>query len=190
MKRNAKAIQEKASKCKVYITRDPRKFDVLSPSGETYTVTAMTSGGFRCVCEWAGWYDTEYRPCAHASAVDNWLAEAAGRKLALWASPEDAERQHRPTERVGLGMWSTSRKVNIPAGETEEYIAASYDGREYWCQRRERDIALTPTDGDKRLGGVLRIARKSPMGLLSALRALGHRQPLYVKVGRHWIYTG
>lgn len=190
MKRHVKKIQRKAAQCEVYASRDPCKFLVHSPSGEHYTITALASGGFHCTCKWAEIRRSELRPCAHASAVDNWLADAAGRKLSLWAEPEDAARQHRPVERVGLGMWSTSRKVHVPAGETEEYIAASYDGKEYWVQRRERDIALTPTDKDKRLGGVLRIAAKSPMGLLSALRVGGHNQPLYVKIGRHWIYTG
>jgi len=47
-------------------------------------------------------------------AVENWLAEAAGRRLSFWPDAKSAKRQHRPTENLGyyIPLYSTSRNVN------------------------------------------------------------------------------
>ena len=107
MQRHAKSLQEKAAKCTVRpVGRG--EFEVTSPSGETYLVTELVVG-FQCVCEWARWHRTDFRPCAHCLAVEQYLERAGVRSLSFWTSEADAKRQHRPTRSVGVGLSATSR---------------------------------------------------------------------------------
>jgi hypothetical protein len=110
--RNAKALQKKAKKNQVRIGANRAEFIVTSAtSGNEYTVKALANGGFACCCDWAKWHDTSARPCSHVLAVIEWLEQAGNRSTSIWATPEDAKRQHRHIERVGLGLWVTSRRM-------------------------------------------------------------------------------
>lgn len=113
MKRQAKSLQTKAKKNTVQPVNDPNggKFWVTSAtSGNRYLVSELANGGFQCTCKWAQYHQTDREPCTHVLAVQEYLEQAGNRALSFWSSPEDAARQHRPTERVGFGLWATSRK--------------------------------------------------------------------------------
>ena len=112
MQRNAKGLQSKAKKHKVFYGRRPDEFVVESASsGNRYTVTALKNGGFACTCDWAIFHRTDFRPCSHCLAVIEELEIAGGRHASFWAARDEAKRQHRATpQRVGLGLWMTSRK--------------------------------------------------------------------------------
>lgn len=111
MQRNAKRLQEKAKKCKVTPSQDKGKFTVESPSGTTYTVTALADASFVCVCEWSKYRNSRTQPCAHCLAVETWLQNAGGRAVSFWANTEDAARQKHHTERVGRGLLMTTRRA-------------------------------------------------------------------------------
>lgn len=111
MQRHAKSLQKKATKCTVTPTSHKGKFDVLSPSGSTYTITALSNGGFVCGCTWSQYHDTSRRPCTHVLAVELYLQNAGARTASFWADADDAGRQHNKTERVGRGLWMTTRKA-------------------------------------------------------------------------------
>jgi hypothetical protein len=112
MQRHSKELQEKAKKCAVTAdAEDHTKMWVDSPSGKTYLLTEAANGGWYCTCRWSEYHDTSVRPCAHALACEMWIDEHLDdRKDSFWASEEAAKRQHQKTERVGLGLWKTSRK--------------------------------------------------------------------------------
>jgi hypothetical protein len=109
MKRNKARLQPKA-KANLVQPLNEDQFEVTSAtSGNTYLVERSSYVGFICTCRWSEYHDTRTDPCSHVLAVKEYEAEHAGRTLSLWASAEDAARQHRPTEQVGIGLWTTSR---------------------------------------------------------------------------------
>lgn len=113
--KNAKFIQEK-SRTHAITKIDDLRYKVKSgASGQEYIVTLDTkSDGGSCTCDWA-----KYRPsidgrsgCSHVNAVINeWLRENRGRYASVWASQEDADRQHRPSFEIGDGVTLTTRLV-------------------------------------------------------------------------------
>lgn len=110
MKRHAKSLQEKSKLHTVTPSNERGLFNVTSgTSGEPYSVRALTDGTYRCNCDWGKRRGP--RPCSHTMAVMAWLEKAGRRALSFWASEADAERQHKPVERVGLGLWATSRRA-------------------------------------------------------------------------------
>lgn len=110
MKRNAKSLQSKSRRHEVTPTTERGLFRVTSAtSGNTYSVRALSDNSFRCACDWAKYHPS--RPCSHTLAVLSYLEVAGRRALSFWASEEDAERQHKPTERVSVGLWATSRRA-------------------------------------------------------------------------------
>ena len=114
MKRNAKALQQKAMSLKDKVT--PRNDGTYAvPSGTdpdvTYSVREHANGFWSCTCEWGYYHWRSGRPCSHIEAAQMWLAEAGNRRLSLWASEEDAGRQRKPVERVGPNLWATSRRL-------------------------------------------------------------------------------
>lgn len=111
MNRNAKGLQKKAKKHQVSPKGHGRFAVTSASSGNTYTVVALQNGGFACCCDWAQYHDTSRRPCSHTLAVIEWLEQAGNRSTSVWASEDDAHRQHRHTEQVGYGLWMTTRKV-------------------------------------------------------------------------------
>jgi hypothetical protein len=111
MKRHAKSLQSKAKRCQVTPLAQRGKFQVKSTSGSTYTITALSNGGFVCCCEWSKYHDTSRRPCTHVLAVELYLQNAGARAASFWADADDAGRQHNTTERVGRGLWMTTRKA-------------------------------------------------------------------------------
>jgi len=112
MARNAKGIQNKSRTHEV-IDLSGGRFEVTSGvSGEVYSVTIDGDAGAHCTCDWA-----KYRPagvasgCSHVVSVHNHIAQQAGYKAMAWASPEDAQRQHRHVVEVGDGLTLTLRKA-------------------------------------------------------------------------------
>lgn len=83
-------------------------------SGNRYQITQKANGSaYRCTCQWA-----RYRPyrdlrsaCSHVQAAAEWIESNADRRTSAWATPEDADRQHRPQIDLGDGVVLTSRKV-------------------------------------------------------------------------------
>ncbi len=112
MQRHAKKLQDKAKKCQVTPASERGAFTVKSPSGATYTVKALADATFVCVCEWAKYRDTRTQPCAHCLAVEMYLQNAGARATSFWDNPEDAGRQKHHTERVGRGLWMTTRRAS------------------------------------------------------------------------------
>jgi len=109
MQRQAKSLQQKAKQHDVR-PAGPSQFWVISAtSGKRYLVSRLQNGGYACTCKWSKFHRTDFEPCSHVLAVQELLEQCKGRKLSFWADTEGAERQHRPTERVGRGLWATSR---------------------------------------------------------------------------------
>lgn len=108
MNRQAKKLQPKAKQNTV--TRmGAGRFEVTSStSGNKYIVRDLGGDGFRCSCDWAKYHPA--KDCSHTLAVREWLAQANGASLSFWAAPDDAARQHRHTEALGFGLWSTERR--------------------------------------------------------------------------------
>ena len=110
MNRNAKALQQKAKTHDIRPVSGKGQWVVTSgTSNEEYTVFALEYGGYACTCDWSKYHRLGSRPCSHIMAVMDYLESIKGRSLSYWADDESAERQHRPVERVGLGLYSTSR---------------------------------------------------------------------------------
>ncbi len=109
MKRQAKQLQDKAKRNEVEPAGSGKFWVTSATSGKRYLVTEQATG-FACTCRWAEYHDTRIDPCTHVLAVEEWLEQAGGRSLSFWADPQAADRQHRPTELVGVGLWATSRK--------------------------------------------------------------------------------
>lgn len=110
MNRQAKNLQAKAKKNQVAHISQGRYTVTSATSGKEYPVQEKR-GGHSCSCRWAKYHDTRINPCTHVLAVEEWLAQASGRSLSFWANDEDAKRQHRPTELVGVGLLATARRV-------------------------------------------------------------------------------
>ena len=117
MTRNAKALQAKSRQCAVALMRRERsmwtapKFLVKSPSSSEYIVTELGSGKYHCPCKWGQFHDTSKDPCVHVLAVMRVEAQIGQRALSFWARTDDAKRQRRKIERVGRGLWATSRRI-------------------------------------------------------------------------------
>jgi len=111
MFRNAKSLQTKAKKHEVTSVGRGQYLVKSASSGKDYRIWSLENGGFHCSCPWAEYHDTSRRPCSHVLAVEEWLEQAGNRRLSFWAAPEDAKRQHRPTRRVGDGLWATTRRA-------------------------------------------------------------------------------
>jgi len=110
MKRQAKQLQAKAKTHTVKPVTGKGQWVVTSgTSQKEYTVFALEYGGYACTCDWSKYHHLGSRPCSHILAVMDYLESCKGRTLSYWTDDESAERQHRPTERVGLGLWTTSR---------------------------------------------------------------------------------
>jgi len=109
MKRQAKSLQTKAKKHDVRPAGPGKFWAISATSGNRYLVSQLQNGGYACTCDWAKFHRTDFEPCSHVLAVQDYLEACDGRSLSFWADDESAERQHRPTERVGLGLWATSR---------------------------------------------------------------------------------
>ena len=110
MKRNAKSLQQKAKTHDVKPVTGKGQWVVISgTSGNEHTVFALEYGGYACTCKFGKNQRFGSRPCSHILTVMDCLEACKGRTLSYWADEEGAERQHRPTERVGLELWSTSR---------------------------------------------------------------------------------
>ena len=111
MKRQAKTLQQKAKNNQVQPVASGKFWVTSATSGKRYLVSELSNGGFQCVCKWSEYHDTSKNPCSHTMAVREWLEVASNRKLSFWSAPEEAQRQHRPIERIGVGLWTTSRKT-------------------------------------------------------------------------------
>jgi len=109
MKRQAKSLQSKAKKHDVRPAGRGQFWAISATSGKRYLVSQLENGGFACTCDWSRFHRTDFEPCSHVLAVQDFLESLDGRSLSFWADDEGASRQHRPTERVGRGLWSTSR---------------------------------------------------------------------------------
>lgn len=190
MNRQAKKIQAKAKKCEVRFSGFLGTFFVKSTSGETYTVREVRSG-FCCACEWAGFHDTRKNPCSHVEAVRDFLEKTGSRSLSLWPDTGSARRQHRPVRQVGSGLWATSRKVKA-AGlvKSVRYVAVSCDNESergvWWVQRRETLPGQIPQDGDRALGGILKVSGVFD-NVRDELNARGVWLPVYVRRANDWV---
>lgn len=111
MNRNAKSLQTKAKKHQVQPAGRGHFYVTSASSGSRYLVTDLADGGLSCTCKWSEYHDTRFNPCSHVLAVEEWLETSGNRSLSFWSSEEEAQRQHRPTRRLGQGVWSTSRKL-------------------------------------------------------------------------------
>ena len=110
MNRNAKALQAKAKTHDIRPVSGKGQWVVTSgTSQKSYTVFALEYGGYACTCKFGKNQRLGSRPCSHIMAVMDYLESVKGRTLSYWADNGSADRQHRPTERVGLDLYSTSR---------------------------------------------------------------------------------
>lgn len=110
---NVKEIQKKS---RSYTVRQvgPNWFKVSGDeSHRQYDVNLGLNGG-TCTCQWG-----HHRPvndrrsgCVHVIAAINYRARKHSRRVSVWASEEDARRQHRPTLKIGDGLILTSRRIN------------------------------------------------------------------------------
>lgn len=111
MKRNAKAMQNKAKKNQVQDNGAGRGYTVTSATSSKGYHVATVGRGFQCTCRWAKYHNTVLEPCSHVLAIEEYLAQSEKRALSFWATKEAAQRQHRPTEYTGRGLLQTSRKA-------------------------------------------------------------------------------
>lgn len=108
--RNAKSIQRKAKRLagEVIPQEGHRTFDVPSGTepGVVYHVRFLRNGHL-CSCRWG-----QHRngTCSHVEAARMWYALLQGYSLSLWATLEDAERQHRHIVRIDPDLWVTRRR--------------------------------------------------------------------------------
>ena len=110
MKRNAKQLQAKAKTHDIKPVTGKGQWVVTSgTSNNEYTVFALEYGGYACTCKFGKKQRLGSRPCSHILAVMDYLESVKGRTLSYWPDDESADRQHRPVERVGPDLWSTSR---------------------------------------------------------------------------------
>ena len=110
MKRQAKKLQAKAKTHGIRPVSGKGQWVVTSgTSQKEYTVFALEYGGYACTCKFGKNHHLGSRPCSHIMAVMDYLESVKGRTLSYWPDDEGAERQHRPVERVGLDLYSTSR---------------------------------------------------------------------------------
>jgi hypothetical protein len=108
--RNAKSVQSKAKKNVVHPLGDNRYQVVSASSGNVYNVRVHGDCA-TCDCNWGA-----HRPahdqrsgCSHVIATFGFIAEENGRKVSVWNSEADADRQHRPMLHIGNGVVLTSR---------------------------------------------------------------------------------
>jgi hypothetical protein len=102
--RHAKSLQ---SKMKAHTVEEvPAGFFVRSASsGNGYLVNHAGE----CCCRWSHYHDTTTEPCSHVLAVVAFKKAQASKSVSVWATEDDAERQHRRTAKVGEGLWMTER---------------------------------------------------------------------------------
>lgn len=110
---NAKQIQKKSHH---YLIRQirPNWFKVSDDeTGPIYDVNLGLNGG-TCTCAWG-----RYRPnndhrsgCSHVVAAMAYRARQQGQQISVWASEQDARRQHRPMRAIGDGLILTSRLIH------------------------------------------------------------------------------
>jgi hypothetical protein len=89
----------------------PNWYKVSIPaSNREYDVNLGLNGG-TCTCPWG-----RFRPaydhrsgCSHVVAALAYRAQQQGRHISVWASEQDARRQHRPMVKIGDGLIVTSR---------------------------------------------------------------------------------
>jgi hypothetical protein len=106
---NRKVKELKARKCEAHPVGD-RTYEVLSTSGETYTVVIGPSGYEPyavCSCKWG-----QYRPnmlCSHiVRALAQFLAGSTQKiTLSLWTTYTEAHRQHKKILDTPEGLWLT-----------------------------------------------------------------------------------
>ncbi len=123
MNRHTQKLLEKA-KTHIVILDDPHyaRYKVISGAkikegGKEYTVNVFGNGGASCNCNWATKRTEQLienkgsTACSHTIAVFEFIAEGAGKRVSAWASPEQAERQHRPIEDMKDGVVLTLRQM-------------------------------------------------------------------------------
>jgi len=109
MKRQAKMLQGKAKRNVVDPIGNGKFWVTSATSGKRYLVSELANGGFICVCDWGKFHRTDFDPCSHVLAVEQYLEVAGGRSLSFWAGKEEAKKQHRPVRWMGHGLLATSR---------------------------------------------------------------------------------
>lgn len=112
MARNASNINSKSRTHMVCQISDT-KFRVISGgSGNEYEVEE-TEHGFTCNCKfgnpYGGKYGRKQSGCSHVVSVIRVVEAEKGRTVSVHSDRESAERQHRPMEGVGQGLFVTSR---------------------------------------------------------------------------------
>lgn len=106
----AKVIQRK-SRGHVVRQLRPNWYKVLDPNTNQEYDVALGQNGGTCTCPWG-----KYRPerdhrsgCSHVIAAMSFRELQHGRRISVWASERDAQRQHRPMLPIGDGLVITSR---------------------------------------------------------------------------------
>jgi len=112
MNRHPKALQSKSKEHAVEDLGNGIYSVTSGTSGKAYRVNVFGNGnqGAGCSCDWA-----KYRPdsnkgqcgCSHVIAVMKFRED--GRRLAVWASMDDAKRQHAHIINLGDGLMLTSK---------------------------------------------------------------------------------
>ena len=119
VKRHAKSLQSKA-RTHTVILEDPNfgRYKVISGgSGKEYIVNVFLDRGASCNCDWATKRQDALvenlgaTACSHTIAVFEFIAQGEGRGVSVWASMEEAERQHRTKVDMVDGVVLTKRVV-------------------------------------------------------------------------------
>jgi len=110
MERHAKKLQSKAKKIEI-VKVEGDNITIRSTTGKEYAILNNHDGTFTCGCKWSEYHDTRFDPCSHVIAVKEMIANGESKTLSVWASREDAQRQHRHIECIGNGLFVTERKA-------------------------------------------------------------------------------
>ena len=111
MKRHSKSLTKKSKLHQVTPIGNGQFFVKSGSSGKDYIVRDHGEHNLSCACNWALYH--KYDACSHVLAVESWLAQAENKTLSFWDTTADAKRQHRHTEKISEGLWSTSRNNNV-----------------------------------------------------------------------------
>jgi len=119
IKRHADSLLKKA-RTHVVILDDPRfaRYRVISGgSGNEYIVNVFKDKGASCNCDWARKRQDALvenkgaTACSHTIAVFEFVAQGEGKRVSIWTSEEEAERQHRTVVDMVDGVMLTKRVV-------------------------------------------------------------------------------
>jgi len=114
--KDVKGIQKKSKAHEVTPLGDDLYGVVSGASGQGYVVHLVSRGRqaqATCTCPWGtqgGSHAGQGRNCSHVAAVVDFIAQAEERTVSLWASDEEARRQHRPALKVD-GLYYTGRRA-------------------------------------------------------------------------------